>query len=102
MTFGGFKKNTSKNEAKPGKLWKMVIFHVYTTFSMAMQKAVQKAKKWPESRKMMLQFYTGILHGRVGGSAKLENMTKSEKRGFLFQHGPEHSRAEPWNKIRQF
>ena len=45
MAFGGFKKNTSKNEAKPGKLWKMVIFHVYTTFSMAMQKAVQKAKK---------------------------------------------------------
>ena len=44
MTFEGYKKNTSKNEAKPGKLWKMVIFHVYTTFSMAMQEAVLNSK----------------------------------------------------------
>ena len=38
--FGGYKKNTSKNEARSGKLRKRVIFQVYTTFSMAMQKAV--------------------------------------------------------------
>ena len=56
----------------------------------AVQGVVLTLKKWPECRKMLLQFYTGILHGRVGGCAELENMTRSEKRGFSFLHGAEH------------
>ena len=44
----------------------------------------------------------GRLYDRVRGSAELENMIRSKKRGFSFLHGPEHGRAgtrvDPWNE----